>query len=321
MSAPLQVIARGDFVSDGVGEIINLPSSTERFEILDVTNISKNPLVAADFIRGYWQLGMPAGFGISEDVSAAPPILDTSGLAVGGLTLTNTSLQAPGAPVASTSITAANPAVVATGTTAPLVAGDVVRLINQTGMQQVSGMEFTIDTIVAGVSFNLSFLNTVAFAAPAAAGIYRRIVNPPQYSPRQFTITNISLAAQALVTLSVTHDIQIGEELAFVLPDAFGMVEMNGLRGRVVAIGAADASGYVNTITLDIDSSAFTAFAFPTTALFQATAPQVVRFGSLAAGVVAATDNVSALQIELGAGFVGAAADEMQWIAMSGISL
>jgi len=47
-------------------------------------------------------------------------------------------------------------------------------------------------------------------------------------------------------------------KIHFSIPYSFGMTQMNQLTGTIVAVSAANY-----TLTVDIDSSAFTAFAFP----------------------------------------------------------
>ena len=53
---------------------------------------------------------------------------------------------------------------------------------------------------------------------------------------------------------------QVGMKVSFRIPSIFGMQEMNGLTGTVTAV---NTSTTVNSFTVDIDSSAFSAFTFP----------------------------------------------------------
>ena len=64
------------------------------------------------------------------------------------------------------------------------------------------------------------------------------------------TITAITRAAQAVVTVP-DHGYELGWDVVFV--GVVGMVEINGLTGRVVAIDGDD-------LTIDIDTSGFSAF-------------------------------------------------------------
>jgi hypothetical protein len=97
------------------------------------------------------------------------------------------------------------------------------------------------------------------------------------------------------------------------VPSEFGMVQADGLQGKVTAVNTTN-----NTITLDIDSSAFTAFAFPTSASVPFTQAHIVPFGDVANGVESATDNTGKIIMRLGAGAdgpAGSASDKIYWRA------
>lgn len=61
--------------------------------------------------------------------------------------------------------------------------------------------------------------------------------------------------------MTVGHGMIVGQKVKLSVPAEYGMAEINGLEGNVTAINTTN-----NTITLDIDSSSFSAFAFPATA-------------------------------------------------------
>lgn len=321
MSSPLNLISRERFTSDGVSALINLPGNVEQILVRDISNL--NAPANTEFVEASWSLGMNNGSALVRSYTAAAPATEVAVVAADGIGQVDTSLQnSLGAPnTGVTAISQAGPAVVSLPSTAGLANGDVVRVSASTGMLQIAGWDFTIGGLVANTSFELSFLDSTLFAAAATAGTIRRVNNPPLYSPRQFLITNISQAAEARVTVSVTSDVAVGEEIAFVLPDDYGMGEINGLRGTVVRVGQADASGFTNTFDVDIDSSAFTAFAFPASASFQSNFPQAVRFGNTSELVLGSTDNVGAFQVQLGSAVVGDAGDLIEVLLLSGTSL
>ena len=184
--------------------------------------------------------------------------------------------------MALTGITNGNPPVVNTANTASLNNGDIVRIFSTVGAQQLGGVDFTIGNINAGVSFELAYMAAIANANPGA-GTFRKIPYNPYFYPRNRIISKISQAAQAIVTLTVTHGYTVGQEVRFVIPTitaaSFGMTELDGLKGTIIAIGQADADGITNTITIDIDTSGFTAFAWPLTADPRGGFPQIVPIG------------------------------------------
>lgn len=156
-----------------------------------------------------------------------------------------------------TAITAANPAEV-TLNSHGYQNGDRVRLYATTGMLQIAGMDFTISNVATN-TFELAGLDASGFAAPATAVTARRLSPFDAVEPRYLYITNISQATSAVVTVSTAHSYVVGEMVHFQVPQAFGMTEISGLTGVITAVGTY-------TMTVNIDSRAFTAFAFPTSA-------------------------------------------------------
>jgi len=72
------------------------------------------------------------------------------------------------------------------------------------------------------------------------------------------------------VTLSVTHNYIVGQKVTFKIPTvtaaAFGMTQLNGITATIIRTNDADADGLFNTITVDVDTTGYTAFALPLTA-------------------------------------------------------
>jgi hypothetical protein len=133
------------------------------------------------------------------------------------------------------------------------------------------------------------------------------------YYPRRRYISSITQAAAAVIELTVLHDFEVGEVVRIQVPDAFDMTEINGLQGEITAV-----DNLLNTITVDIDSTAFTAFAWPLTADVPFTPAQVIPVGDSEQTSLVATQNVSHVGIELAAGVDGPAGvlnDEIYWIA------
>jgi hypothetical protein len=317
--AVLDHIIEGTFTSDGNAKLLDIRTDLDSMQVINYTNLGQT---AGEGYMFDWQRGMAADTGVQHTRGAAGAV-SVSALTSGGFTLLDTSIQTPGAPLAATAITAATPPVVSMASTAGLSNGDTVRVYSSTGMLQIAGMEFTIDTVVANTSVNLAYLPAAGFAAPATAAVLRRIPNDPIFYPRRRFITNITQAAQAIVTLSVTHGYTVGQRLTMVVPSQFGMTQMNGRQVRIVAINTT-----TNTITIDVDSTAFTAFAFPASAAVPFTFAQTVPFGDAPLTLAnvngdqsvldGATDNRSILGMKLAAGVnspAGSNGDVIYWKA------
>ena len=310
------IIQQGTFTQPAIAtdKILEIRSDVDWIRVLNLTQAD-----AANMNSGYefyWQRGMPlATPGVVYYHPAADQTCAVNALtAATGFTLVDSSLQTISAGVAYTAVSGATPPVVSAAT-AILNNGNVVRMINGVGSQQLSGMDFTIGNINPGVTFELSYGPTiVAAAASGANAVYRRIYYDPVYYPPYRFITNITRAVQAVVTLSVTHGYTVGEVVGFRVPASYGMVEMNNLRGTVTAINLV-----TNTITVDIDSSAFTAFAFPLTGAQPFSHAVVVPVGEMNNLILStATRNTTYIGIALPMGALapaGVANDVIFWVA------
>lgn len=328
MSTPISAMISGTFTSDGTATNITLPSGYNEIDLINITDIG-SAAAATPVMKAHGTSAMLAGsaYYSTKTNGAATLDLEITTLTGGFTVVQDSATTAIGSSVAITAVTAANPAVASTGTTTGLVASSsVVRIFNETNMQQISGMDFTVGTINAGVNFQLKFLNASGFAAAGTTGSYRIINATDRFYPRRRFITGITAANPAVITMSVVHGYTVGQAVRFVVPSAFGMTQMNGLIGNITAISTAN-----NTITVDIDSSAFTAFAFPTSATAAAgvTFAQVVPVGEAAINSTSqpygnllddATDNQSFTGVTIGT-TIQTSGKLYQYIAKRGVSV
>lgn len=264
------ILLQGSFISDGEATVLNVASGVMWIETLNYTQMATTDTPGVG-VKFEWQLGMPQGGGIAYTKSDGTNVLNGDVLASGGFTLIDTSINNPGTNVAITAVSTAAIPVVSTANTQTLSTGSgIVRLYNTTGAPQLGGYDFTVGTVVANTSFTLAYMAQLSVAA--TAGSYRIVPYQPMFYPPYRYITKMSSSgSNTLITLSVTHEYLVGQEVRVIVPVSptsttkpsgpFGMPEINGLQGTIVAIDTA-----ANTITLDIDSSAFTAFSFPTVA-------------------------------------------------------
>lgn len=309
---------QGKFTSTGASQTLNIRSGVDWIKVLNYT----------DNTQYFWQYGMAAGVG---KITAANGTTASLGAGLGFYPI-DTSLNVPGASVVLTAISGAAIPVVSTGNTGGLANGDIVRLYNVTGGVQLNSIDFTIGAINANVSFTLAYMSQIV---AANAGTFRRIPYNPIFYPRNRYIVSISQAVEAVVILTVTHGYKVGQVVSFVVPSvggsaaSYGMTEINGLQGTILDIDTA-----TNSITVDIDTTAFTAFAFPTTAQAAAgfTQAQVVPVGmntaeGLDSGVDILSDatiNTGLIGIQLVGGAnspAGAANDVIYWTSGNSFSI
>lgn len=333
---------QGRFTSTGQAVTLQLPTGLDYIWVYNETKLYAAG--AGDGAEFYWQRGMTQGRGVLYTKEATIGALVPSQIAAGaGFYLVDTSVNIPGASTAITSITGngggfTSPLVLTANTNGlPVTAvvgannpAGMVRIFNTVGAIQLGGLDFTVANVVANTSFDLIYMKAIANAA--GPGTYRVIPYNPLFYPPTRLITKISQAQQAIVTLSVSHNFTVGQNVRFVIPTVtsttFGMTQLNGLSGNIVAVNQADADGATNTITVDIDTSGFSAFAFPTTAAPGFTPAQVVPIGESTATALNAipqanilgdaTVNTGYFGILLEAGTAspaGSTGDVIYWVA------
>lgn len=270
------IIQQGNFTSTGNSLLIPLRAGITWMHVYNITNLEADQTVAAD-IEFYWQFGFPDTYGITyykSNAASAANLAKYSTFA--GFQLVDTSASVAGTINATaTAVSSASiPVVTNTGTNG-LVAGDMVRMFNVAGAQQLGGIDFTVGyNTLTSTTFSLDYMSQIV---AGTTGSWMKVAYDPIFYPRRRTITKITRATQAVVTLSVTHGYKVGQLVRMIVPAEYGMTQMNGLQATIVAVNTTTTSG--NTITLDIDSSSFTAFAFPLTAAYPFSPAEVVPMG------------------------------------------
>jgi hypothetical protein len=125
---------------------------------------------------------------------------------------------------------------------------------------------------VSGSGYTLLGLPNVTAngLAAATAGNTRRVSKNAAVDPEFLYVTNISQATSAVVSTSVDPSpfYVVGMKIHMSVPKGFGMTEMDQLTGTITAVNAVAATASIGAynLTINIDSSAFTLFAFPVTA-------------------------------------------------------
>lgn len=262
---PFTILTGDSFTSTGVGVKIPLPSSADYFRTWNVTQLataSPTSVVGGEWFGPRFGAGASAAnSGLRWKKSGSSAILidsfSTSTASDGFTYVTSSPVVEAQAANAITAITAASPAVVSQTNT--YSEGDFVRIYNTTGMLQIAGMVFQIST-VSGSGYTLTGLRASGFAAAGTAGNTRRVSKNSAVDPEYLYITEITKATQAVVRTSVDPSpyYVVGNKIHFSVPASFGMTEINQLTGTITAVSSANY-----TLTVDIDSSAFTTFAFP----------------------------------------------------------
>ncbi len=329
MSSPINAILTGTYTTAATPAAINLsiPSAYTKITVYNITDMGSTA-ANTNVMQAYGTSSMAAGSGVviaKTNGAATLGTQTTLAANAGGFTfVTDSASTGLGAALTMTSTTNASPPVVSLASTAGLSTNDVVRYQNSAGQLNISGMDFTIGSVIANTSFSLLFMGAPGGAG--TGGTVQRVPFDPRFYPPTRFITAISQAASAVITLSVTHQYTVGQQVRIIVPTAFGMTQMNNQLVTITAINTT-----TNTITVNVDSTAFTAFAFPTSAAaaLGVSFAIVVPVGEAAVNSVAqpfgnllddATRNTSFNGVIIGTA-VQTGSKLYQWVAERGISL
>lgn len=276
MSTRINAQVTGSFVSAGTALNISIPSGYSEFSLVNVSDVGDTG-ATTQVMRAYGTSAMPAGSAYyNTKTSGAATLALEAMTTTGGFTfVTDSGNQTPEAALAVTSATnAAPPVLTMTSSTGNVATGDIVRYYGASGQYNIAGMDFTAGTVVSNTSIALAYM--VAPGAVGSGGSVRRIPFDSRFYPRARYITAITKATSAVITMSVTHGFTVGQDVRILVPAAFGMTQINNLLGTITAVNTS-----TNTITVNIDSSGFTTFAFPSSATAAAgvTFAQVVPVG------------------------------------------
>ena len=278
-------IAEGYFTCSGVAKFINLPFIPDMFEMWNITKWGTNTNNLVKYALGRAEAAAGTAYTTISNGTANNNVTITSG----GFSFINagTYQYGPTIALATTFVTQANPAVVTTASPHGLQTGDAVLIYGTTGMLQIAGVVYTA-TVLSTTTFSIP-VDSSGFAAAATAGFMKKLLYPDLYVPYGCVITAISTGATTTITTAVNHGFVVGQEVFFVIPQvsttAWGTTQLDTLsyntanvvpqQAYVTAVPAA------NQITVNVNSTGFTAFAYPTSAqaALGMTFPQVLAIG------------------------------------------
>jgi len=317
------IIQQGYFTSTGVPKTIILRSDIDWMHTYNLTTIAGT--TQWDSTEHIWQREMIAGDSIIYYHGAATNVMNSVGSITGFNGVANRPAFYPidssglltVAPIAVTAGTNATQPVYSTATTVPLQTGAIVRVYGG-AHTNINGLDFSVDTIVAATSFRLANALATAPGVINGAGFWRYIapdlMTYKLFTPGKRVVANITAANPAVVTTLVDHGYSSGDIVRMMVPAGCGMTQMNGLLGTVTVVTAA-------TFSLNIDSTAFTAFNFPLPAAVPFTPAEVVPVGETTASLLDPVRNQGYIGIVLGSlGAVsgtptGVNGDVIKWIA------
>lgn len=122
------------------------------------------------------------------------------------------------------------------------------------------------------------YMSSQYFNAPHALESNPPIV-PQYYRPGAYYITGISQGSTTTITTNVDNQYIVGQQVRFVVPNTYSMVQLNEQIGYVQSILTS------TSFTVNIDSSKYNSF--NSSPAYGPTKPQVMAIGDINSGVPA----------------------------------
>lgn len=281
-------IAQGYFTSTGVAKFINLPFIPDQFEIWNKTKWSTATANLVRYALGFPEDAAGAGYALIADGANDDDANFTFTTGAFSFINAGTYQYGPTIALASTFVTQAAQAVVTTVSPHGLQTGDAVLLYGTTAMLQIAGIVYTV-TVLSTTTFSIN-VNSSGFASAATAGFMKKVIFPDLYIPFGTAITAIMTGLTTTLELAVNHSFVVGQEVFFVVPSQWGTTQLDTLvynTANVVPQQAYVIATTADSITVNVNSTGYTAFVYPTSAVaaLGVTPPQVLAIGDQNSGI------------------------------------
>lgn len=345
---PFSYIATGSYVNaaSALPTTVALSAKPDFFMVRDITNYGAASNAAGQIEAWIYPNTMAAGSyrgtGMTNAAATSNTFYGTTGT-TNGFTFIDSSNPPTFASLSVTSTINHTTFVVGMTNTGSIAVGDYVRIINPTGMLQAGGIVAQVTAVSVNSSITLGYIATavsagVSFTADATGGSILKFYRGKFY-PKKLQVMYISQATQAKVYFAEKNDFTPGEFVDFNIPSQYGMTQMSFLtrKSSGLILNPARVLVVTNTatessITLDYDTTGFTAFVYPTSAASVGAASPPFCFPA-GSGVVPlngsstvpasppgtnladAFDNLNQFYMYIGSSVVGANSATMQWEA------
>lgn len=244
------------FTSDGFAKVFNLAYLPRSVFMLNKTQTNDQTSDNPGEIKRAWGYSSDAN-GVAYYVKNTDAALtDQSGaISSGGFSFITRDTPMFGPTKAVTAITKAASAQL-TVASHGYVVGHTVLLTATDNMDNIGGLMFYVNGVVDTNNFTIAMNTNTANFTVAAAGSVKLVLYPDLYIPFSCVVTAMTAATAAVVSTNVAHQFKVGQQVRLEGFANFGMVEAEAKTAFVTAIGTT-------SVTLDLDSSAYTAFAWP----------------------------------------------------------
>lgn len=331
---PYSFIGKWDYTNPATPIAVNIPM-TDRPDWVIVKNLTNwGDTTAIPALQSEWFSSMAQGSYIGLSQTVTTDALATAAGTSGGFTFIDQTNPPTFAKVAITAINGTT-GVVSTASTAGLAIGDLVRLINVTGALELSNTLFAITAITTNTSITLGMLASAVTAglviANGTTGFYQKVYPGFMY-PKLSPVLFITQATQAVVYFARPNDYTPGQLVDFQIPTPYGMIQLSNLTGKSghSALGPHPSgaarvlsvvnSATVSSITIDVDTTGFPAFVYPTSAAFPNGASPAVCFPA-GSGIVPLNGSATIPQSPPGTNLLDAFDNHAQYVMNLGTSV
>jgi hypothetical protein len=300
-------IAKGHVTNPATGSpiVINLPFQPDSVSFWNYSLANTTP-TSQNVISGNWDVSMGQGYAVIEGYNTTPYLqydtVTSNGITsfaagignqLGPLVLLGTT---GGAGIAQTSSTVLT---VTTAAAHGLLPGNWILLQNlyqtaTTGMQQIAGIPFEVLTVASTTTFtigwvgNASNLTAITTAATGAAG-FKQILYPVLYAPGVAFPWTITVSnGVGTVNTTAPHNFQIGQQIAFRIPSAYGAQQLNSLPDTLIP--GQSLYYYVATVPT---ATSFTFTGAPAITAFNVALPAFTSFPGLKFAQVVAVGDIN----------------------------
>jgi len=282
---------------------IPLSQQIDEFRLLNLTrsgvtaggvsgSLTSDRIVQAEFFPRY----MSAGTALIKQQGTVSGILApiSNGIcAINGFSIFNAATPVLGPAIVINSFTPGTTTVFVTNTAHGFRVGDNVRITNMTTAPEIGGLLMTVTAVGSTTQFTTLLNSTNSLTS---VGVVRKVGNanmppPSLYYPEVRAIAAITLANPMVVTTLVRQNYQIGDVVRFNIPQGptvgsthgYGMPQLNtgnnGLPFEATVSAVNNAIGTQTVTFANVDSTAFTAFAYPGTGFYPIGLPVMIPQG------------------------------------------
>lgn len=207
------------------------------------------------------------------EVFNATPVLTTDAVLLNGISTFYAGLgQQYGATQQISGISKASSAVVTTAAAHGYSVGDTVIMqglaVGTTNnMQLLNTVPFTITAVTSTtftIQWNTNQSNYTALSGSPTGSLVKKVLYPFLYMPQDNIVSAVTVGSTTTVVTTMYHNFEVGQEIAFRVPNFWGMTQLNSLPNLVIP--GSPVYGYVASVTdnwtfvCNINSNAFTAF-------------------------------------------------------------